>query len=547
VKKLSVVSCSAAFVALLSLLYFFLFHFVIHSADEAGPIIIGYEMFHGNPLLSGWTLAASTFYGVDQLVIGALTLVFGMAPKIITLGPAIIWALTVWAAMMIAARQLPRRQRALAMLFVLAVLGIPPIFDNDIILMLARAPIHIGSILYALVLFTLAQRVISSRSSQWVALGAYWITLAVLTLSDPFSPYFGALPVVAMCLTIRSGARKEAFYLVAATVTGVMGGKLAIHFIATAGGFQTAVMPASFAEFSALSKNFSLTVQGLLGLFGSDFFGKPVSPGGDLIRFLASGPIVSVVRLPIAFMVIVVTTTIGVRFFQSTIEGLKEHRFVESDAMRLMLFWTVVIVLLANLVSNMAIDRGTSRYLLPVLVAGSILVAVEFSARRWARPFVIAVLAVSAISVLCGHLTIGKTPRFVSMPQQELAAWLQANQLTDGYGPYWASSIITVITGGTVRTRPLIADAGGNLHPLLFISSVRWFQAPVPTSGKRFILSENSGFEPKVNQDQVILTVGQPVGKYQVGPYTVNVFDASKTDFTKLSLRDSNASEDAAK
>jgi hypothetical protein len=534
-------------VALLSLLYFFLFHFVIHSADEAGPIIIGYEMFHGNPLLSGWTLAASTFYGVDELIIGVLTLVFGMAPKIITIGPAIIWALTVWAAIMIAAQQLPRGQRTPAMLFVLAVLGIPPIFDNDIILMLARAPIHIGSILYALALFTLAQRVMSSRSPQWMALAAYWIVLAVLTLSDPFSPYFGALPVVAMCLTIRSQARKQALHLIAPTVTAVIGGKLLIYLIALAGGFQTAVMPASFAEFGALSKNFSLTVQGLLGLFGSDFFGKPVSPRGDLIRFLASGPIVSVVRLPIAFMVIGVTTTIGVRIFRSTIGGPKEHQFIDSDAMRLMLFWTVVIVLFANLVSNMAIDRGTSRYLLPVLVAGSILVAVEFSARRWARPFVIAVFAVSSISVLCGHLTIGKTPRFVSAPQQELAAWLQANQLTDGYGPYWASSVITVITRGTVRTRPLIADAGGNLHPLLFISSERWFQAPVPTSGKRFIIAEDSGFQPKVSQDQVVLTMGQPVGKYQVGPYTVNVFDASKTDFTKLSLRNSNASEDAAK
>jgi hypothetical protein len=93
----------------------------------------------------------------------------------------------------------------------------------------------------------------------------------------------------------------------------------------------------------------------------------------------------------------------------------------------------------------------------------------------------------------------------------------------------------------------VIADAGGKLYPSILISSERWFHGPAPTSGKRFVISEDSGFQPGVSQDQIVLTMGQPVSKYEVRAYIVNVFDASKTGFTKLSLSNSNPRKDAIK
>jgi hypothetical protein len=214
-------------ISCLSVAYFFMFHFVAHGSDEANPLISGYEMFHGNPLLWGWQEAASTFYGIDLALMGALTLIFGLSPKILIITPAIFWALTVWFAMRIAARFAQPHRSKLAVVYVFIVLGLPPLFSNNIIpFILCVVPIHIGGILYEMIVFIFARKYLCSSKHQVITLVGLTAVLTILTMCDPFSPFFCALPLLVSCFTIRGPKVEKKYILILVTLFSLALGKL---------------------------------------------------------------------------------------------------------------------------------------------------------------------------------------------------------------------------------------------------------------------------------------------------------------------------------
>jgi hypothetical protein len=535
------IAISTVIIGCLSIAYFFVFHFVAHGSDEANPLISGYEMFHGNPLLRGWQEAASTFYGIDLVLMGLLTLIFGLSPKILTITPAIFWALTVWYAMRIAARFAPPDRSKLAVVYVFIVLGLPPLFSNNIIpFILCVAPIHIGAILFGVIVFILARKHLFSSEHQLATLVGLAVVLVILTMSDPFSPFFCALPLLLTSLTVRVAEEKKKYVLILVTLFSLAVGKLMLPVIALLGGFQASSMPATFVKFDDLSKNISLLTQGLLAIFGTSFFGKEIGLAkGDHVfaTYLASGPLVSLVRIPFVVLLCALLARSRCAVYALFRAEVRSSNRSTQEPLHLMLFWSITIVLTANIFSNLLVNVMTTRYVLPVYIFGAIFLAINVAKFRFERSFLVLAFAISAVSLVCGYLTVGKQPRFADDETQQLTLWLRANSLTEGYAPYWSASIVTAISAGTLRVRALAPDGSGKIVPFRWIANDNWYKPSSFTQRKRFVVVDNVSLKfPIITESQVVETLGPPEAVQHVGKFTINVYDANHTDFSNVLL-----------
>ena len=507
-------------IACLTAGYFFIFHSFGHTSDEANPLLSAYDMTHGNPLLKGWVEPASTFYCVDLLLIGAFTLVLGKSPVILVLVPALIWAVTVWSAAAIAASYCRPDRKTAAVFSVFVVLGLPTVFATIPIRLITQAPIHIGSIVYAMWLFVLAAKYLSQQSTSRWTMPLFIVVLTLLSMGDPFSPFFCALPICLACFTFRNTRR--AYKLLAATIVGVIAGKGLLRIIFLSGGFEVLGMPASFVQFSNLPANASLLVQGILGLFGADFFGKAVDlakTNNAFAAFLGNGPVVVLARLPFVALFCAALWAMTRAVLQATLSPIEK-----VEPMRVLLFWSIAVVIAANLFSTLPINILTSRYLLPMLVFGAILLAIEIPNTPISKAFITGALVISLVSLVSGYKAVDNKHRFAADEQQQLTDWLKANDLTQGYGQYWSAGIVTVLSGGKATVHALAATPDGKLAPFVWISSSAWFRKPDDATKDRFVIVDTRDAEPKITQENVLSTFGQPQAVYNVGPYIVDVY-----------------------
>jgi hypothetical protein len=107
-------------------------------------------------------------------------------------------------------------------------------------------------------------------------------------------------------------------------------------------------------------------------------------------------------------------------------------------------------------------------------------------------------------------------------PQYEvpsLVAWLSAHDLRWGVGDYWAASITTVQSGGTVVVRPVEAAAGGALQKMTTLSTSSWYR------GQEWqFLVYGKPIIDNVDFDAALRTWGPPAETHVIGPYHILVW-----------------------
>lgn len=100
-----------------------------------------------------------------------------------------------------------------------------------------------------------------------------------------------------------------------------------------------------------------------------------------------------------------------------------------------------------------------------------------------------------------------------------MAAWLEAHNLRNGIGEYWAASITTVESSGAVTVRPVSSAADGKLQRTMNQSSASWYE------GQRFqfLVYVTPQFDD-VDLQSATRTWGDPAHVYVVGRYRVVVW-----------------------
>ncbi|MDX5929617.1 hypothetical protein [Acidiphilium acidophilum] len=276
---------SIFFLILLSLFYFHIFLFYPKDSDDANALLIGQNLFSGNWYLSGWWIAPDNFITSDEIVYGALLKIFGFRPAILAAVPAILWALLLLLSGWLA---LNRRgyTSAWRLLPVAIILGFPMLPSNAVLGAITQSPAHVGTMCYVVAIFLVADRLVECTTIRWWYVIFLVVLTGLATSGDPLADFVGTAPVIVGVLITSQGSRQVRLSIFLSVCLGSLIGYEAIRINMAFGGFSAGAIPMVFANASEFTKNFSLTIQSILMIFGADFLGMPLKDAlPTLLRF----------------------------------------------------------------------------------------------------------------------------------------------------------------------------------------------------------------------------------------------------------------------
>lgn len=467
----------------LGFIYYKMSQGVLLNSDGATGILQAKSIADGNVLLHGWTLSTGTYYTTDLVYYVLGILLFGVSAKSLFVVTSLIYACMVAVAIFISGKHKQGFSIAKAAV-TFAIIGIPTYFVSTLVF---SGPMHTSGIVYILVSLCF----IEFATKKVIRYGAYSLCLILALFGDPFVIWYFILPVLAVN-TIRIIVKRdrEDFYLLGCTILSVASAKI---LLILTGFVVPSVGAPTLLEFSKIGSNVSLTIQGYLQLFGAFFFGgSPTSP-----RTL----IVMLHLLGLAAFIFVITRTI------------KRIKSNETGRLEQILLSIIFINTAEYLLSNMPIDLNTTRYLLPSFIAGAVLVG-----KYGLTDSLLKYNKIITASSLVYAITFFQIVHIDKRMHDQLKNELIAKNLSHGYGMYWDSSAVTVLSGEKVRIRPILNN-NSRLESMEWLTEKGWYKAP-----SNFIVIDKSNYGG-LNENDIQAYIGTADSKFNVGNYTVMVWD----------------------
>ncbi len=404
------------------------------NSDGANNALQAWDLVHGHILLHGWHIGDATFYFFELPLNGVTQLIFGLGDLAAHLASAAAYLIVAACAAALAVAGGGGWSRAVRCAVVVMVLAVPLLARPDV-WMLLEEPAHVGTSVFILVSFLLADR----APSRWFSAALLCAVLCAGQLSDLTVRYVAVPAIVAVCgyqmLAARKLRSRDAALAVAA-VASVPLESLLRGLMVHLGGF---IMVAPLAKVSSprlWPQHASVTWLDVRILFGA-----------------VTEPATSLGGLRGAF---------GWVCLLAALAGLGRVAWTWRTASRAEQLLGLAIVLNVGvyLISVMPLP-GISRELAAVLPCGAILaarglVAARITGMRRALPAVAAAglvallpLAVAAAGPPLGATT-GPSTGAATAP---LSSWLAAHGLTYGVSGYWDASVVTVQSGNKVQLR----------------------------------------------------------------------------------------------
>ena len=510
--------------AILTLIYCALFFPFPRSSDEANFFLAGLDMSHGNWRLHGWQLSPDNFATIDIPIYAALTALFGPTPILMYVLPILSWAVAAVLTIRLAMTAEPVGGSIIGAIGAASLVLFPLLTNNDPMPMVARAPVHVSTIVAILVCVDVLHRAVLGSVRPGRALAGVFVVLLVAVIGDPMAIIIGTLPMVCVSALYVLRGRRPGLHI-AISGTALLATVLArelLRLIVWLGGFRAQPLPPlTFVAFDKLGAQLVLAVKSLLILTGTDFFGRTLS--GPIL----SGSPVFLIRLPLVLLLAAVLVKIGLNAYR----GLRGTRPLSgTDYLDLLLWAAFVFDVAATSLSTMVADIFSARIFLPALFFGAVLLGRAAGNRVRAGAYFGVCLLASLLFTLA-TIVHGPVRLRVMDPQiASVARWLRDRALLQGFGAYWTSSIITAGTRETVKVRALAADPDHRLTPRLWLANTGWYALPMTAdngtadNGRTFVIVDTSGY---FTQDDVIHSFGAPEEVHRVGGDIIDVYPAS--------------------
>jgi hypothetical protein len=506
----------------LTILYYYIFRTSPRFSDDASLLLAGSEMIGGNWRLHGWWLPIDNFWTNDIPLYALLAKLQGLKPVIMLQLPVLLWSLLCIVCLTLARTGLCKENRNWATIALATPIFLPVITDNGGMFQIAHAPIHVETTVGVLICFLLLKLFIDQNAYKRFLITGYGVVLTILLVADPLTIFIGVLPILCVAIFGAMLDRNAVRFWLMAAVTLLSGllAKAILEINRQTGGFVPVPLPLKFASFETFCANCNIALHYFFVLFGCDFFGK---------NFRASpttGPLLPLVRLPfLAFLGWTLT-----KVSQSLICAWKRRTnaiaTTSNQYLDAMLAAAIVFnVASAVFTSQMNAGENTIRYFYPSLAFGAVLIARHLPPLKWVRSYFLGAALVSAILLGIVYARANQKAELVPPQIRHLATFLTRKNLTTGFGPYWACSILTVATREQVKARPICLDAAGALVPFLWQVNQEWYERQkFGQAEKIFVLAAEDGhfFAEK----DVLRCFGEPLEKEQLAPYTVNVYAA---------------------
>jgi hypothetical protein len=510
------VSAVAAAAIVLFFCYLRLSRTYADGSDGADQALQAWDMLHGNWLLRGWTVGDVSYYTTEIPQYALIELVHGLGPGVVHVASAMTYTLLLLGVGLLAKGRTTGRDGIVRALVAVGIM-LAPQLGNGIHLLLSQ-PDHLGTQVPLLVIFIFLDR----APRRWYVPAVVTVLLTWVLVSDQVAVFDAAAPLAVVCgiralLAVVRDRKPLAsqWYELSLAVAGVVSfgaAKLISAAINRAGGYTGLPLKTIPAPLHLLPTHFVLTIEGILNIYGADFF--TMSAGN--VWGPASGSLGTT-----AAIVIAVVHLVGVGL---AIWGVCRafRRFFSSDLIASLLAVGIVLNLAAYVFS---IDPQTlfdTREILALLPFGAVLAGRLLTgslARARLEPALAGVLACYVIA-----LGYGVAQPAAVDHEQPVVAWLEAHHLYTGLGTYTEGNIITLDSGGRVAIRTASWRTSGAV-PRDFESDASWYDPQ--TNYANFVLS-NSADGNKVSivpMRDILPFAGPPAHIYHYKTFTIMVWN----------------------
>jgi hypothetical protein len=474
-------------------------------SDGASNALEAWDMLHGNPLLRGWTLTDVSFYTTELPEYMIVELIRGLGPDVVHVAAAFTYTVLVLLAGIVAKGTATGREGVVRVLIASGLMLAPELGLGVHVLL--QSPDHVGTGVPLLLMFLVLDR----APRRWYVPPVIGLLLAWTVIGDRLSITVAVVPLVAVCAlhAYQSNAGREdagedgrgrryPALIGAAAIAAVGVASIVVHLLASHGGFTTLPLNTQFASESAMSSNFWLTVEGVLALYGADFFGMSLGLQ--------------------ALIVLVHLAGLGIAVW-GLCRGLR--RFTGLGLLEQILVVAILVNIAAYLFSSLPYTSWDTRQISAILPFGAVLAARLLAADvlrlRLIRPMA------ALLACYVAALGYGMAQPALPAHDQDLADWLVAHHLTGGLSAYDEGNITTLASGGKVKLRVVSWQPGGPV-PRFYQSKASWFDPA--TNYANFVVNTTvDGPTVVIPQQEIIAAFGQPARTYVYGPYTIMVWN----------------------
>jgi hypothetical protein len=518
------------------------------DSDAASQVLQGWDMMHGNWLLSGWFVSDVSFYTFEVPVDGLAALAHGLGPDAAHIGAAIVYTLLVLTAALLAKGTARGAEGVVRAVLAGGILMAPGYIPGSQVLLLS--PDHTGIGVPILLTLLLVDRAVArgttvsshgglgsgmgapapmplappippgprTRLAQWLVPVGVAVLLTWAQVDDPLATYAAAAPMAVVCLARaglpllrrrpdgRQPGRPGWYDLGLAVAAGASVGltRLAERAIEAAGGWTMhALKVQQSVPVSAWGHQLKITAQNVLILFGADFFDQPT-----WTRTLIALVHLAGVALALAGLL----AGIGCLF-----RG--------ADRVTQILTVGTLTMLAGGAFRTHTVFLESAHEIAVVLPFGAVLAGRTVGpwlARRRRPRITLAPVLVAVLGCYLAALGYSVTRPALPAGNQSLTDWLVARHLTGGLGTYWTGANTTLSSGGQVQVAPMHNDG---TTPFTWIAESSWFDPAVSRATFVIATPGSAGDAYSLPETRVEHAFGAPAHEYHVGQYLIMVYD----------------------
>ena len=473
------------------------------SSDGGSNALEAWDMLHGNLLLHGWTVTDVSFYTTELPEYMILELIRGLSPALVHTAAAVTYTVLVLLAGLVAKGRATGREGVVRALLGSGIMLAPQLGTPTFILLLV--PDHVGTGIPILLIFLVLDR----APRRWYVPPVLAVMLTWALFADRLVIAAALVPLLLVCAirvyraaVVLGRPLAAQWFDVSLFVGGILalGVSLLIgRLIVRLGGFTLLGLTTHLAKVSALPNTFRLTGQGVLALYGADFFDMPFGP-----------------QMIIALLHLVGVILAGWAVCRAL------RRFFRCDDLLVQVLVTGIAVNLAVFAfSNLPYSLWDARNMSPVLAFGAVL-AGRLLAGDLLR---LKLLPALAVTLACYAAFLGFDTAQPQIPahDQSLANWLVAHNFKTGLSTYFESNITTLDSGDRVHLLGVSWGADKSV-PRIYQSEVSWYD---PTLHYANFVVNTGADKPQaiIPSGDLLKAFGRPAKVYQYGPYTIMVWN----------------------
>lgn len=269
---------------------------------------------------------------------------------------------------------------------------------------------------------------------------------------------------------------------------------------------------ARWLSFDGFLVNLKFTLLGILGTFGA------IPSEGTNVMSLHG--VYEATRMVATLILLVLIPLATMRFLNGARPAARMFAGVAVSGMLLFVFLQVTTT-----TPDMNGPIVSARYMVPSLVLCVFLVAgyaEQMGVRRLTGAMGWGVLLVLAASFLHPNHSFSRIYRGQPESIHEVQAReLSRHGLSYGYATFWNANVVSVLSEGHVKVRPILLQNGVPL-PHRHLASNEWFR-PSAWSGRTFLMLNN---EERASLDRSLLAqlVGEPINTFTIRDFEVLVY-----------------------